>query len=1235
MDNLGVAMNATTIEAYALSKGIEKSYNEMTNQEKIGLAMEMFLEKTAYAAGNYAKENETLAGSLSTAKAALENFLTGSGSVEDFTAAVVNAGEVIVSNLTELLPRLTEGLTQLITSLIPQVPPLIMQVLPSLIEGGAALIDGLISVLPEMIKVVGATIIQALSSSIESESPNLKEGIGTIAETISEVLLEIVEFIAEMAPEFVESAKEIVQALVQGLSENSDSILTSAREIFGTLMDGFGEVLPELVPLAVEIISTLISGFIDYKEMIFTTGVEILTQLIQGLAEKAPELVTQAKDAIMNIVDGLVTNLPLVLQAGIDILLAIADGLTQMLPELIPVAIDAIMTLVQGLIDNLPELLIAALEIILAIVDGLADALPELIQSAVAIVLQLVDGLLENLPEIIAVAMDIIMALVFALIDNIPELIIASIDIINGIADGLIDNIDEIIEAAFIIITELASGLVKAIPELLLAIPKVIKSMVDKFEEKDWGQIGKDILSSITTGLKNYATTMLNTVKEVAQSIWNTFTSLFGIGGSTSSISTTGGESTMARDGIGGKFGKGIETGLRESKSGIVNAAQDISDSTLNTASDWITKYGGKTKEMVEDQGKAMGKLKELNQETQDGISAIQTSASEFRMSEHMKETESASTNLKAQADAQKEFWDNAKLMIADYQNNLAYSIEGEIAMWEELGQHYTELSKEKVEIDKNINKLREELTKEHLEMQKKADEDSFNFSKSWIEAKKALNDLSIQEEIEAWERVADRYVDGSKQKEEAEKNLSSLRDDLRKAEMDAINEMEKLELEYQDSLAKRADEIFKTFSMFADVNLQETNVDKNTKKVEESREAYDKVQDSLKKLDDEQQKAYDSLTTSISKVNDGMSNSALTQEKYNDLQKQAADAQQKYSDKMVEINEKRQKAMQDLSTAEQELTKATEDAAKSQAAVMAENLESQIDEMKKWESNMKELSKKGLDEGLLEELRKMGPTANRYLEQLNKSSDEELKKLSDLYQQKHQLARELAVAELEGLRSDTDREISGILNDLMNKMASETHPIGANMIQGIIGGVNETSPELRNTMVNLMNEMVAISNQTIDAHSPARKFKPTGKWSVLGIVGGVTENAKTAYNSIRDLMGGMINAVDTDGFTGVGESMGDKFINGVKSMGGKIKSTVANAFSGFDVEDLNAKFNIGGTGNLALAGGGMHKNPIAFSVTQHISVGENTSPMDIRRISRRLYDETKQAARSKGADVL
>lgn len=44
MDNLGVAMNATTIEAYALEKGINFKWNTASQAEKSEMAMQMFLK---------------------------------------------------------------------------------------------------------------------------------------------------------------------------------------------------------------------------------------------------------------------------------------------------------------------------------------------------------------------------------------------------------------------------------------------------------------------------------------------------------------------------------------------------------------------------------------------------------------------------------------------------------------------------------------------------------------------------------------------------------------------------------------------------------------------------------------------------------------------------------------------------------------------------------------------------------------------------------------------------------------------------------------------------------------------------------------------------------------------------------------------------------------------------------------------------------------------------------------
>lgn len=123
MDNLGVAINETTLANYALEKGLKKSTQAMTTQEKVGLAMQMFLEKTAEYAGNYAKENDTLAGAMQTAKAAWDNLLSGA---ENFTAAdfvdsIENMFRVLARNVTKIVPRLTSSFAEIGKRAVPKI----------------------------------------------------------------------------------------------------------------------------------------------------------------------------------------------------------------------------------------------------------------------------------------------------------------------------------------------------------------------------------------------------------------------------------------------------------------------------------------------------------------------------------------------------------------------------------------------------------------------------------------------------------------------------------------------------------------------------------------------------------------------------------------------------------------------------------------------------------------------------------------------------------------------------------------------------------------------------------------------------------------------------------------------------------------------------------------------------------------------------------------------------------
>lgn len=114
MDNLGVKMTATSIEAYALSKGINTAYDSMTEAEKSGLAIQMFMESTAKYAGNYTKENKTLSGSFTTLKASWGNFMGGvEGSDEQLAEASKNMMNVLGEQLPKIFSTLAEGVGSL------------------------------------------------------------------------------------------------------------------------------------------------------------------------------------------------------------------------------------------------------------------------------------------------------------------------------------------------------------------------------------------------------------------------------------------------------------------------------------------------------------------------------------------------------------------------------------------------------------------------------------------------------------------------------------------------------------------------------------------------------------------------------------------------------------------------------------------------------------------------------------------------------------------------------------------------------------------------------------------------------------------------------------------------------------------------------------------------------------------------------------------------------------------
>lgn len=286
MDNLGVAMNDTAIAAYAVSKGINKSTSEMSIQEKVGLAQQMFMEKTAKYAGNYAKENDTLAGSLNSTKKAFENLMSGKGDISGFIELLVNTIELAVPQIIDILPKLVKGLEAVFKAIVPAIAKVLPTLLPALISALVGLLNSLVAAMPTVVKV----ILDAL--------PLLIKAFVDLFLAILKALPQIIQIMSQAIP-------GIVDALVVGLTSPASiqALLMGAVMLLLALVQAIPIVVNSLVAALPVIIKNIIAVLTNpyFIKALTDAGILILKAVIVGIASMIGKLATTAWDIVRTI----------------------------------------------------------------------------------------------------------------------------------------------------------------------------------------------------------------------------------------------------------------------------------------------------------------------------------------------------------------------------------------------------------------------------------------------------------------------------------------------------------------------------------------------------------------------------------------------------------------------------------------------------------------------------------------------------------------------------------------------------------------------------------------------------------------------------------------------------------------------------------------------------------------------------------------------------------------------
>ena len=400
LDNLKLGYGGTKTEMERLIADANKV--KEANGEMADLSIDSFADVTEAIhiiqeemgiTGTTAKEAaSTIEGSVNSAKAAWDNFLTGSITAEEFAESFSTAAFVILKNLAEIIPRLASTIPAIAVSLCQQLATAVQ-------EGGS-----------EMLSSAGTFMLNSLTNGIVVGIPQL----------------------LAQGSEMLHQYQSVIQTNFPVIMQNGVSIITN-------LLTGILSAAPQIIAQVGEMMTTWVDTVLGMLPTILDSGSQMMQNLLQGLVENAPKILQQAFDMTSNFIQTILSHLPAILQAGVNLILNLLSGLVQSAPKIIAQGARMLSDFIATIASHLPEILQKGIEIVGELVAGLISRIPDVISSTIDII----SSIKESFGSIdwVSIGLNIIDGIVSGIISAAGSLVDAAVsaaeDAVAAVKDWL------------------------------------------------------------------------------------------------------------------------------------------------------------------------------------------------------------------------------------------------------------------------------------------------------------------------------------------------------------------------------------------------------------------------------------------------------------------------------------------------------------------------------------------------------------------------------------------------------------------------------------------------------------------------------------------------------------------------------------------------------------------------------------------------------------------------------
>ena len=556
MDNLGVAMNATTLEAYALEKGINFKWNTASNAEKAELAMKMFMDRTKQFDGNFLKESEsTVSGSLDAMKGAFSNFVAGLGNPEADVAK-------LMGNLMTTIQNFSKNVKGVVKTIWDNLPIAPWQKWVGLIAAGSGPVLLAIS---GIMKGIGTlkTAFQGIGAALANPWGLALVGLVALAAGFvhayksSEKFRNIVNSAVSAVSDAFNKLKAIAQPALDSIKNALGKFNAGA---FAPLIAGIGLFIASIMRLKGLKIPNPFSGLADMAKSagsavkntfsglgkgiatIFNGIGSAVSSVFQGIA-RAISMLNPAGVASFAVSLAAVTAALVALSAVQGMVLPFLQGLAQIFVQLVSgvlqgfasalVTLAPIMTTVASALSMLSPLVVAfgtAFSMMATAVGGAIAQIVPAISSGVAQIVTALTPIAQIISTTFVQVVTVISQAIVQIIQAIAPFIPAITSMFSTVTTVIANAITQIIQALapFIpAVTEMVTALAPVLSQIVQAFSNLVSQISPIIDSI--GNLFKSLGTAIETvlsGASNVITSFGNSIRTVLDGVAGIFESM-------------------------------------------------------------------------------------------------------------------------------------------------------------------------------------------------------------------------------------------------------------------------------------------------------------------------------------------------------------------------------------------------------------------------------------------------------------------------------------------------------------------------------------------------------------------------------------------------------------------------------------------------------------------------------------------------------------------------------------